>query len=563
MPALVPPPKFPGAKPPFAPEKGFPPWPSLLSTSEAFWKRALGDASGPKVLIGSNTGMHGAVTTFDSVLSAALTLAGARVSRAFCDGVMPACLIPTLGEATPPDLIAERGLVARLCKACFNRGTNTLRPQGLPEHRLSEYLGTQDFVDAEALAKSVSIENIPAWQLDGLPVGEHAYAGALRYYATGDLSGQPRADDVLRRYLEGAILTARAYGRLFDREKCDVAVLHHGIYSPQGIAAAVCRKRGIRVVTWVVAYRKNCFIFSHDDTYHHTMMDEPVSAWENIQISREQEEVVQSYLASRASGGRDWIYFHKDSEQDYDQLAERRGIDRNRPLVSAFTNVVWDAQLHYPANAFPGMLPWLIDTIRYFAERPDIEFAVRIHPAETRGAIKSRQPAATEIAKVFPEGLPRNIHIIGPEEEANSYALARASNAVIIYGTKMGTELTPLGKPVIVAGEAWIRNKGLTNDPLNRADYFRMLEKLPLKNNEWTPDVKRALRYAYHFFFRRMIPLPFLEPNGTGAMFGLNVERLEELSPGIWPGLDVITKGIIEGAPFVYEAENFGAHDGS
>ena len=561
MPALNPPPLFPGAKVPFAPEKGFPPWPSLMASSEAFWKRALKDATGAKVLIGSNTGMHGAVTTLDSVLSVALTLAGASVSRAFCDGVMPACLIPTMGEATPPDLIADRGLVSRLCKACFNRGTNTLRPQDLPEHRLSAYLLASDYREAEGLAKSVAIADIPAWTLNDIPVGEHAYAGALRYFATGDLSGQPRASDVLRRYLEGAILVARAYERLLNKERYDVVVLHHGIYSPQGIAAAVCRQMGIRVVTWVVAYRQNCFIFSHDDTYHHTMMYEPVSCWENMELSQEQEDVVTAYLASRAAGGRDWIYFHKDAAQDYDVLARNKAIDRSKPLVSAFTNVVWDAQLHYPANAFPGMLEWLTDTIRYFAARPDIEFAVRIHPAEVRGAIKSRQPAMDEIAKAFPEGLPRNIHIIGPEEEANSYALAKASNAVIIYGTKMGTELTPLGKPVIVAGEAWIRNKGLTKDPKNRSDYFSMLEQLPVVDSQWTPDVRRALRYAYHFFFRRMIPLPFLAPNGTGAMFSLDIKQLEDLATGKWSGLDVITRGILSGAPFIYPAEVHGAHD--
>jgi hypothetical protein len=347
---------------------------------------------------------------------------------------------------------------------------------------------------------------------------------------------------------------------LIAAERPDVAVLHHGIYSPQGVAADVCRKHGVRVVTWVVAYRKNCFILSHDDTYHHTLMTEPVEQWEGLTLSEAQTSLVHSYLASRASGGRDWIYFHKDAGQDFEALAAAKGIDRSKPVVSAFTNVVWDAQLHYPANVFSGMIAWLTETIRHFAARPDIEFVVRIHPAETRGAIKSRQLAVDEIAKVFPK-LPRNIHVIGPEEEANSYALAKASNAAIIYGTKMGTELAPLGIPVIVAGEAWIRNKGVTKDPRDRDDYFSLLDQLPVAPGAWAPDVARAERYAYHFFFRRMIPLPFLEPNGTGAMFDLKVDRLQDLSQGRWAGLDAITNGILHGAPFVYRAEDFGVHD--
>ena len=560
MAGLVAPPKFPGASAPYPPEKGFPNWPALMAAAADYWKNAVAGATGPKVMVCTNTGMHGAVSTFDTVLSTALTLAGARTSRVFCDGIMPACLMPTFGEATPADLIADRGLVSRLCKACLYRGTNAARTVDLPEHRLSQWLKPNDYSEAEMLAASVAPGDVRGWVLDGVAVGEHAYAGALRYFATGDLVGQPRGDDVLRRYLEGAILVARAYDRLLDAERPDVAVLHHGIYSPQGVAADVCRKKGVRVVTWVVAYRKNCFILSHDDTYHHTLMTEPVDQWQGMTLTGGMKDVVHSYLASRASGGRDWIYFHTDAGQDFEALAAAKGIDRSKTVVSAFTNVVWDAQLHYPANVFPGMTEWLIETIRHFAARPEIEFVVRIHPAETRGAIKSRQKAQDEIARAFPN-LPRNIHIIGPEEEANSYALAKASNAVIIYGTKMGTELAPLGIPVVVAGEAWIKNKGVTKDPRDRADYFSMLAQLPVKQGAWAPDVDRAINYAFHFFFRRMIPLPFLEPNGTGAMFDLKIDHLEELAPGRWPGLDAIVRGITHNKRFVYRAEEFGVHD--
>jgi hypothetical protein len=70
-------------------------------------------------------------------------------------------------------------------------------------------------------------------------------------------------------------------------------------------------------------------------------------------------------------------------------------------------------------------------------------------------------------------------------------------NAVIIYGTKTGVELTSMGRPVIVAGEAWIRNKGLTLDATSRDNYFHILDGLPLPSAGWIRQ-RSAGRAAMH-----------------------------------------------------------------
>ena len=63
--------------------------------------------------------------------------------------------------------------------------------------------------------------------------------------------------------------------------------------------------------TWNVAYRKRRFIFSHDDTYHHTLMTEPREHWENLDLSPAQERELMQYLSSRREGLFDWIVFHR------------------------------------------------------------------------------------------------------------------------------------------------------------------------------------------------------------------------------------------------------------
>ena len=131
-------------------------------------------------------------------------------------------------------------------------------------------------------------------------------------------------------------------------------------------------------------------------------------------------------------------------------------------------------------------------------------------------------------------------------------------NAVIIYGTKTGIELTSRGIPVIVAGEAWIRNKDLTIDARSEEHYFTILDQLPFSEGMAKEQIGRARKYAYHFFFRRMIPLKFLEPTNYFPPYKIKLTSLDDLRPNSSTGLDVICDRILKGSDFVYPAETIG-----
>ena len=62
-------------------------------------------------------------------------------------------------------------------------------------------------------------------------------------------------------------------------------------------------KDGRRVVAWNVAYRNRSFLFSHGETYHHTLLSEPTSEWEDVEWTPEREAEIVDYLSSRRRGG--------------------------------------------------------------------------------------------------------------------------------------------------------------------------------------------------------------------------------------------------------------------
>jgi hypothetical protein len=537
-----------------AAKNGYPLWPFLLRFDWPAWRSSLRDADGPRVLVATSVGAFLPGNVLESVLSVALTLRKARVEVLLCDECLPACLDCHTHWFPKTTDFVNRGPQSRLCASCYPPSKKMYEDLGFHVEGMGKWIRPSDHDELNKI-KTRSLADLRGHRDQGLAVGEHALAGALRFFARATLEGEPQGEAVFRRYFEAAFLSARAVRRLLMEKKIDRVVFNHGIYVPQGLIGEAARSLGIPVVNWNPAYRKKCFIFSHGDSYHHTLMSEPISTWNNLVLTPDQERKLDDYLQSRWYGTQDWIWFHENPRFTEEDIRRAIRADPTKPWIGLLTNVLWDAQLHYPANAFPTLLDWLFLTIDYFAGRPDMQLIIRVHPAEIRGTLPSRQRITDELRRRG-KPLPPNVFLVGPESPVSTYALMERCDSVLIFGTKTGVELTSRGKPVIVAGEAWIRGKGLTHDARSPSHYRELLDQLPFGKPLPAEQTRLARVYAFHFFFRRMIPFSFMEPRVGDPPFQIPSDfRLEWLRPGADRGLDVVCDGILNGTPFVFPAE--------
>ena len=513
------------------------------------------DSKRPRICIATTMGGYDHATVMDRALVDTLEFRGCEVEVLLCNKGVPTCQMIKLGptRAMPEDLAVKKPM--EYCDFCVRRGERAFKGLETTIHSMGDYLTPADIEFAIRTSESVPLEEIRDFRWYGLPVGDHAYAGALRYFARGDLEGEPFGEQILRVYLEAGLRSIAAMRKLIELRQFDILVVNHGIYVPQGMICEVARSMGVRVVTYNPAYRKQTFVFSHNESYHFTMLDEPVEAWTGLEMTPHLREETHAYLNSRRFGTNDWIWFHDAPKEDIAPVLREVGCDPDKPFVALLTSVVWDAQLHYQSTAFPNMLDWLKQTVAYWGTRTDdLQLVIRVHPAEIRGGVPSRQRVVEELTAAFPT-LPRNVFILGPENQASTYALCENANSVIIFNTKAGVEMSAMGLPVIVAGEAWVRGKGFTIDAMSPDHYFEIMQSLPLKRGMTDEQKARAEAYAYHFFFRRMIPLPFIHLQESGH-FKTDIQSRKELARGRFPGLDVICDGILEGTPFIYPAES-------
>lgn len=505
-----------------------------------------------KILFATSLGGELGVVKLESLLATALKFKKVDCQFLLCDGILPACQLCTyLAFNDRIDKFIEEGPQKLFCPSCYKDARKAIEALGFKVHAYSDFLKQKEKNVIQSILDSTTIESIPGYRIDSIPVGEHALAGALRFMTRSSLPDTGQGRDVLKRYFEAALKTTLVTQNLLQQNDFDCVVAHHGIYVPQGIIVQTARANSVRVVSWNVAYRAKTFVFSHGDSYHHTMIDEPVSEWQQLEWDQKKEEKLNYYLQSRLKGTGDWITFQdEDNEMNSDSQLNQWLGGRNEKCVLLLTSVLWDAQVHYQQNAFTNIVEWVLFTINYFKKRPDLKLVIRIHPAEVRNKLPSKQQMVYEINAAYPT-LPKNVLLLHPTHSVTSYEVASRSHCCLIYSTKMGVELSAKGIPIIVSGEAWIRNKGFSHDSSSKEEYIQLLDKIPNKIKMTPQQILLAKKYAYHFFFRRMIPIEGLESAKGWPPYKISSNAVAILCKDNIESLNCVTEGVMHEKSFV------------
>ena len=505
------------------------------------------------ILIATSSGGLWSSLIFESLLGVSLKSRGHEVEYLLCDGILSSCIMCTIFQVDEKEYLKDGP--GKTCNSCFINAYKSLKSSGIKIRVLSDFIDKDDesFISSLKFEKK-TFEELKKFTLENVPIGEHAYAGTLRYYGVAELDFSDYSKKILVEYMKSGMKSYLASKRLFEKYKYDEVVLNHGIYVPQGIISCTAKQSKINITNWSMGIRKKSFVLTRDDTYYRSLLYEDNDNWQNISFNKKIDNRISSYLESRLHGKNDWIYYADAPNFDVDNLLNEMNVDINKPIIGMPTNVIWDAQIDFPSNFFKNILEWVFFTIEYFAKREDIQLLIRVHPAEVKSTKPAKQRIKDEIMKKY-STLPKNVFIVEADSDISSYALMERCNSVILYSTKMGIELPVKNIPVVVCGEGMIRNKKITLDITSKEHYLDVLNKLPLKGYE--VDIIRAKKYAYHYFFRRMISIdsisekPLQWPN-----FEINKDLNNILNNRSDKGLEKIISCFEDGSDFIFQDEN-------
>ena len=494
---------------------------------------------GPRILFLSLRGWANHLF-WETTLAHALQLRGARCDLVACDHVLPVCDSKTITDTSPA-----------LCDYCGRLAWNLPTAFGLPVHRLSTFAPPEAVTEMQNRAASdAAALEIADRVVAGLHIGDAIEASLARFTLTGSVtSDDPIVAAARRGFLASAEFLAAAYEAMLDQLQPDRIVMLNGLFLPEQLLMALARERGIPVLTYEQGNKiRNTLIFAWNRPANREMLTEPWARYQDIPLTEAEGTQLDQYVLQRVSGAVGSERLWPQIQADQRTIREQLGLD-DRPIISVFTNILWDTAMYRTQVAFSSMADWLKTTISELSQRPDVQTVLRVHPAEVR--IKNRESRDRVLGRIYAtfSDLPEHIHLIGPEETLSSYTLIEMSRAVTIYNTTIGLETALRGVPVALSALAHFRGKGFTTDIESPQQYHDWLAQLPDIPPLTAEQRAWARRYAYLYFFRFMIPFRFVEMHGYGPR--LTYQSLEELAPGCDTYLDHICSSILDISPIL------------
>jgi hypothetical protein len=481
-------------------------------------------ANGTRVLVlALRMWMHHAAC--ESVVAQALRLRGADVTMLTCGGGQPICEVGW-GRLNAP----------RPCDRCAFITDRLTDGGALPRVRL-----------ADEFPWGPSPASAPAEPRDARHI-EGASMSAAWFTKSSDAATVHNGTSIQRDFDVSAEAVTAAFAGILDRVQPDVVFALNGLFAAEHAVRSVALDRGIRVVTYEMAPRKDALVFGQPSVAPDMMMDGLAEDQCARPLSPREDAALEDELQARVTGeGAHERYFEGNLEHEAETVRKSLKLRSGVRVVSAFTNLAWDTALLGKDIAFESQFDWLARASEAVAHLDDTALVVRAHPAESRWG--TAQPVEAELLKRVGR-LPPNVILVRPDDPLSSYGLLEISDLVLAYTTTVGLEAAVRGISVAVGGTTHYRGRGFTID----IDSVDTLGEAIADPPEMSPEqIELARRYAFAFFFRRMIP--FRHVRSLGARVVHVPESAEELLPGRDPYLDFVCNRILDGGEFFLPSE--------
>ena len=495
------------------------------------------------------------ILRIDLMLATAMRFRGYKPYVVVCDGFCEACIQRGL------ELNQTMNQWPSRCRNCRNRMYRMAKRWNAETLKINDYVKKGELKQLKEISLKIDWREIQSYKYLNVQVGRFAFHSINRYMRGCITEVEDLKDEgieIYRRYFFASLAMTLLADRITDRLKPDAFLGSHGVYTDYAPARCISFGRGIPTTICGGGYKERhqyfCSPTNKDKLLLQSMADESWEKLKVIELNEAENKQLDDYFHNR--------YFKKESldisvvESHFSNEELRKKLHiTNKNIACLFCHIGWDACFDDSTIVFDDAYQWVIESLKVMIETPEIDWIIRVHPAEN----DSRTVCGTVkmLEKHFSlSSLPSNIRILNYDSDVNSYDLFQLIDCGITALGTVGVELPCLGKPVIAAGKGHFSEKGFTYDCNSQDEYLKLLKSIadipPLSKTQ----IELARRYAYIYFIRRQIPLRFIKRE-EGHWGNIDMAYIQDLLPGKSSLVEKICDGISNGTNVIMDEIEF------
>ncbi len=399
---------------------------------------------------------------------------GDEVQFLNCLGELPNCDFN-------PDRSPER------CQQCIGR-----RAMGLemldsePAHPLRLYSLNQPLHSLEPLKlEFANLQDLIEYRIENFDIG-YAVLSSLVSNVRDPEPDLVAHRPLIQRFMQSAYRTFRATQSFIDQHQPDRIYVFNGRFAAMRAVFRAAESRHIECQL----HERGC------DGQHYSLMkghllhdiratDQVIRQhWTQAASSPDRESMAATWFQDRvARVERNWHSFVK--RQEPNRLPASWNPEKRNLVIFNSSEDEFVAIGDYWKNE---LYPDQTDAIRRIAvslaDHKEIHLTLRMHP-NLIGLTNRRTQAMREL------DLP-NLTVIPPESDVDSYALVKASNGVVSFGSSVGIEAVYWKRPSVLLGPSLYQHLGGTYQPKSHEETVQMLCS---ELRELSPE--GALMYGY------------------------------------------------------------------
>lgn len=401
-----------------------------------------------------------------------------------------------------------------LCKKLFWQGCELLK---LPKEQIFKLKNVKKL----NLPEFNSINDVKNFTINGLNIGFGVASTAMTY--TRDHMFNPKnCKKIIDGLFKNAYTVAVNTNDLIKQLNPDEVYLFNGRYAEYYAAVEVCKKSNTDFYVYESGSNYTRYSLIKNNLPHNKeiIQKEVKKMWDDESVSYEDKlRIINEWNFNKRNNiEKNWRSFTKTQEKGKLPV----NFDKTKENITIFNSSMDESAIFEeyksPIDANDNNI--IKNIIEHYKDSDNMHFYLRVHPH-----LKNINNTQMRMIKnSFCSGNYKNITVIMPEEDIDSYAIMENSDKVLVFNSTMGVEAAFAGKPTILAGQTPYDNLNCT---YNAETYDKIYAFLDNKNLSPKP---KENTYPYLYWLNKSgILHTYYKPKRLfrGKIFGIDFFKVK------------------------------------